>query len=245
MGYYSYQSGLIYRHFNQEDGWQSHLERSRQFILRALDEYKPEKLTVLGSGWLLDLPVAEIAERTKKIVLVDIVHPPDVIRQVENFKNVELIEQDITGGLIEEVWQKAGKFYFFNKMRSLENICIPEFKPDFDTGMVISLNILTQLESLLVDFIKKRSIIKEEEFNRFRTEIQKKHIDFLNKHKSILISDYTEVITSRVGSIETIPTLLADLPSGKYREEWTWNFDQTGADLYNCRSEFKVVALIY
>ena len=110
--------------------------------------------------------------------------------------------------------------------------------------MVISLNLLTQLESLLIDFIKKRSKIKEVEFDLFRAEIQKKHIDFLMKHRSVLISDYAEVITSRIGSVDTIPTLITDLPPGKFREEWTWNFDQTGADLYNSRSHFKVVALI-
>ena len=106
MGYYNYQNGLIYRHINQEGGWENHLEHCRSIIIKALDLFKPEKVTVLGSGWLLDLPLAELVERTQKICLVDIVHPPDVISQVERFKNVELIEQDVTGGLIEEVWQK-------------------------------------------------------------------------------------------------------------------------------------------
>jgi hypothetical protein len=244
MGYYNYQNGLIYHHISQEGGWENHQAHCRSIILKALELFKPENVTVLGSGWLLDLPLAELVERTQKIFLVDIIHPPDVINQVERFKNVELIEQDVTGGLIEEVWQKGRKFGLFNKLRSLESINVPEFKPDFDTGMIISLNILTQLESLPVDFIKKRSIIKEEDFNLFRAEIQKKHIDFLMRNRSVLISDYAEVITSRIGDIKTIPTLLTDLPACRLSEEWTWNFDQTGADLYNSRSQFKIVALI-
>jgi hypothetical protein len=244
LGYYTYQNGLIYRLINQEDGWEGHLENCRRVILKALDMYKPEKVTVLGSGWLLDLPFAELAERTKRICLVDIVHPPDVIRQVEAFRNVELIEHDITGGLIEEIWNKTGKYNFLNKLHSLGDIIVPEYKQDDDPGMVISLNTLTQLESLLVRFVNKRSKIKEEEINIFRAEIQKKHIDFLMKHKSVLISDYEEVITNRLGSIKTIPTLLTDLPPFQLKEEWTWNFDQTGADLYNCKSQFKVFGLI-
>lgn len=244
MKYYNYQNGLVYSHVNQEGGWESHQERCRRFILKAFDQYKPEKITVLGSGWLLDLPFAELVERTQRICLVDIVHPPDVIRQAGNFTNVELIEQDITGGLIETVWLKSDKYSFFNKMKSLKNIIVPEYKPDGDPGMVISLNILTQLESLLIDFLKKRSKIKEEEFNLFRAEIQKKHISFLLEHKSVLITDYAEVITSRSGSIKTIPTLFTDLPPCQFNEKWTWNFDQTGADLYNSRSQFKIVALI-
>lgn len=242
MGYYNYQNGLIYRHINQEGAWEDHLKRCRQFIIRAIDFYKPEKITVLGSGWLLDFPLAEIIERTKHICLIDIVHPPDVINQAGSFKNVELIEQDITGGLIEEVWQKSRNYSLFKRSQILKNILVPEYKPHELPGMVISLNILTQLESLLVDFIKKRSKIKEEELILFRAEIQKQHINFLMKHPSVLITDLAEVITSRTGSVETVPTMVTDLPPCRASEEWTWNFDMKGADLYNCRSYLKVLA---
>jgi hypothetical protein len=244
MGYYNYQNGLIYRFLNQENGWESHLWNCRRLILKALDLYSPEKVTVLGSGWLLDLPFAEMVERTKRICLIDIVHPPDVIKQVEGYNNVELIEQDITGGLIEQIWNKTGEYGLFNRIRSLENISYTGFNQDEDPGMVISLNILTQLELLLVNFLNKRSKIKEEEINTFRIEIQKHHLDFLLKHRSVLISDYAEVITSRKGSVKTITTLLTDLPPFQFREEWNWNFDHKGTDLYNSRSQFKVVGLI-
>jgi hypothetical protein len=244
MGYYSYQNGLIYRHINQEGAWENHLKRSRQFIIRALDFYNPEKITVLGSGWLLDFPLAEVIERTKKICLIDIVHPPDVINQMASFKNVEVIEQDITGGLIEEVWLKCRNYSFLQRSQMLKNILIPVYKPLDDPGMVISLNILTQLESLLVKFIKKRSKTDKEDLKIFRAEIQKQHINFLMKHQSVLITDLAEVITSRNGSIETIPTMITDIPPCRICEEWTWNFDMTGADLYNCRSHFSILALL-
>jgi hypothetical protein len=244
MGYYNYQRGMIFHHAGQEGGWENHHEHSRKFILNAINIFKPEKVTILGSGWLLDLPFTEILEKVSRICLVDIIHPPDVINQVRNYDNVELIEKDVTGGLIAEVWEKTRKYSFFNRVKSLEQIEIPEFYPDIDPGMIISLNILTQLEVLLIDFIKERSRIGEEVFRHFRTEIQKKHIDFLTKHRSVLISDYAEVITDRSGVTKTIPTLYTDLPTGSVREEWTWNFDKTGGDLYNSRSQFKVVALI-
>ena len=244
MGYYNYQNGLIYRHLNQEGGWNNHLERCRSFIIKALDFYKPEKVTVLGSGWLLELPLAEMIEKTERVCLVDIVHPPDVISQAGSLKNVELIEQDVTGGLIEEVWQKTGKYSFFNKLQSLVNIIIPEYKPDCDPGMVISLNILTQLESLLIDFLRKRSIVKEEEFNRFRIEIQKKHIDFLKKYKSVLITDISEIFTDNSGNVTDKLTVVTDLPEGKYKENWDWHFDLVRSDYYTKRSVLKVAALI-
>jgi hypothetical protein len=245
MDYYNYQNGLITNHLNQEGRWDSHIDHCRNFIMKAIDLFKPEKITVLGSGWLLDLPVAEMIESTKEICLVDIIHPPEVKNQAGNLRNVELSEQDITGGLIDEIWRKAGKFSLFNRLKSLDEIIIPEYKPEGDPGFVISLNILTQLESLPVTFLKKRSKIREVEFDRFRAEIQKKHIDFLKKHQSVLITDYAEVITRKSGSIETIATLLTELPQGRLRNEWIWNFDIKGADNFTSTSVIKVVALAF
>ena len=244
MGYYNYQSGLIYRHLNQSGGWDSHLEHCRNFILKAIDLQKPEKITVLGSGWLLELPLAEMVEKVNVVCLADIVHPPEVIQQVRSLNKVILHETDITGGLIREVWQKTRNYSFFNKLKSLNGIIIPEYEPEWDPGMVVSLNILTQLESLLIDYLRKRSTICEDEYNRFRTAIQRSHIDFLKKHKSVLITDYSEVTTKNNGAFSTFTSLLTDLPSSGVKEEWSWDFDKAGSDFYNSTSIMKVVALV-
>lgn len=244
MGYYNYQNGLIYRHLNQGEGWNSHLEHCRNFILKALDLNKPSKVTVLGSGWLLELPVAEMIERNIEMALVDIVHPPEVRMQTESHDNIKLIEADLSGGLIEEVWQKAHNNIFFKKLKSIDNIIIPEYKQDSDPGMLISLNILTQLESLLLTFLRKRSKATEDDLIRFRAGIQNKHIDFLVKHNSLLITDYAEVFTSKTGVVSTVPTMVTELPPCKVKEEWVWDFDQAGSDYYNRRSHLKVVAIV-
>lgn len=244
MGYYNYQNGLIYRHLNQEGGWDLHQQHCRDFILNAINLIRPEKITVLGSGWLLDLPFAEMVEGVKKIRLVDIIHPPDVVLQAGKLENVVLIEDDVTGGLINEVWEKGRKFSLFKNRHLLNDIIIPEYTPEEDPGMVISLNIMTQLESQPIAFLRKRSRINEGHFDKFRAEIQKKHIDFLMKHSSVLITDCAEVLIDRSGHTRSVPTLFTVLPESKVREEWMWNFDHTGTDLYNTRSQFKIVALI-
>ena len=244
LGYYNYQQGLIYRHLKQGEAWNSHLENCRNFILKAVDFYKPGKVTVLGSGWLLDLPLAEILEIADSVTLVDIVHPPEVISQVNGLKRVRLLESDITGGLIEEVWAKAGKSSLLRRIKTLDDITIPEFELTNDPGMVISLNILTQLELLPVEFLKKRSCLNEDDFKRFRSAIQKKHIDFLLKYKSVLISDKTEVSYDKSDNTTNLPSLLTDIPEGRLKEEWTWNFDLTRSDYYGKRSIYKVVAII-
>lgn len=212
--------------------------------MKAMDFYKPEKVTVLGSGWLLELPIAEMVEKTEKVCLVDIVHPPDVIKQTASYKNIELMEADITGGLIEELWQKTGKYSIFNKLHSLADIRIPEFSPDSDPGLVISLNILSQLESLLIAFLKKRTNIKDNEYIRFRTDIQNRHIDLLRRYKSVLITDVAEIFTDRSGKVTEEATVVIELPEGKLKEEWVWDFDLVRSDYYLRRSVLNVVGIL-
>jgi hypothetical protein len=243
MGYYDYQQGLIYRHLNQGIGWQNHEKRCRDFILKAADLYRPEKITFLGSGWLLDIPLTELAERTKHICLIDIVHPPAVKDQVKKLKNVELSEQDISGGLIDEIWQKAGKRSFFNKLKSLAEIEIPEFRLE-DTGMVISLNIMTQLEAMPLRMLGNKAKAGEEDFYNFRKKIQESHLRFLEKHKSLLITDTAEIITDSSGNVSEVKTVITDLPEGTMKETWRWDFDLKGSDYIMKRSVMEVSAII-
>lgn len=243
MGYYNYQNGLIYRHLNQDGGWDRHLSNCRSFIMKAVDKASPEKISILGSGWLLDLPLAELIDRSIKISLVDIVHPPEVITQVSEYRNVSVLEADVTGGLINEVWNKSGNIFLFKKIFKRELINIPEYFPDEDPGMIISLNILTQLEALPVEFLRKKFKVSEEEIRKFKSEVQKKHIDFLKKYKTVLISDTEEIFHDTDGTEVPETTLLTELPISDNIEEWVWDFDLRGGDYYNRRSVMKVVAL--
>jgi len=241
LGYYSYQRGLIYHHLDEQGSWDTHLKKCRGFILKAAEIVKPSVITVLGSGWLLDLPLRELHERTPEINLVDIVHPPEVREQIIKLGGVRLFEMDVSGGLIAEVWKKAGKRTILNKLPSLETIEIPWFDPGFDPGMVISLNILTQLEALPVEYLRKKSGAGEEDLLLFRRTVQERHISFLEQHKSVIITDKSELITERSGKVREVKSLLARLPDSQLSEEWTWNFESRNRDYYRARSVFKVI----
>lgn len=243
MGYYSYQQGLIHRHLNQEDGWNSHLRNCREFILSAVEACKPEVVTVLGSGWLLDVPLKEMAEQVSTVNLVDILHPPEVREQVSRLENVRLSEADITGGLIEDVWKKTGHG-FCKKRGSVNDLEIPGFQFPFEPGLIVSLNIMTQLESLPLEYIRKKWKPGEEDLAGFRKEIQQRHISLLMKHTSVLITDTAEIIAESPGRIREVPSVLTDLPDAGTREEWTWDFDLHRSDYYNRRSVFRVVAML-
>jgi hypothetical protein len=244
LGYYDYQQGLIHRHLNQDEGWNSHLQNCRNYIISAVNGFKPEKVTVLGSGWLLDLPLAEILDTAKSVVLIDIVHPPEAHRQIASLRGAELIEDDVTGGIVAAVWEKAAKVPFFRKIDTIEDIIVPGYGFKEDPGLVISLNILSQLDVLPVEFLKKRSKVNEDAFFRFRKKIQDDHIRFLSKQRSVLITDICEIFTDSSGKSTEIQTVIADLPECAGRKEWTWDFDLKRSDYYEKKSVMKVIATI-
>lgn len=244
MGYYNYQQGLIIHHLDEEGSWNNHLKNCRNFIMKALDYIKPSIVTVLGSGWLLDLPLKEMTDMGTEVNLVDIIHPPEVKEQVAGMNKVILREEDISGGLISEVWQKAGRRTFLNRLRSLDEIIVTEYQPGFEPGMVISLNILTQLENLPLEFLRKKSLKNDESFLRFRARVQSEHISFLKKHESVLITDVSEVITAKSGNVTENPSLLAALPEAKLKDDWTWDFDLRRSDFYSKKSVFRVSAML-
>jgi hypothetical protein len=199
---------------------------------------------VLGSGWLLDVPVAEMLERNLKVTLIDIVHAPEVKKQVGSLKNVELIEKDATGGLVEEVFEKCRKASVFRKLHSLDNIVIPELLLDGDPGLIISLNLISQLDVLPIKYLRRKAKVSEEQFEKFRIAVQQKHVDFLLKHPSVIITDTAEVYTGASGNTDEFQWLVADLPEGQFKEEWTWDFDLNKSGSWEKRSVLKVIALI-
>ncbi len=244
MRYYDYQHGFIHSHIHQDGGWESHQERCRKLILKAMDIYEPVKVTAFGSGWLLELPLAEMLEKTGEIVLVDIIHPPDVYRQTRDMKKIRLVEEDATGGLIEEVWKKAGSRSFLNKLASLDDIVIPEYNPGEDPGLVLSLNLLTQLEYLPLKLLKAKSKASEAGFESFREEVQKSHMRFLTKHPSLLITDVAATYTDVKGNVSEKKTSFVEIPAGKASEEWIWDFDLKYSDYNRKSSVLKINAVI-
>jgi hypothetical protein len=110
--------------------------------------------------------------------------------------------------------------------------------------MIISLNIFTQLESMPIELLKRKSVADEERFVRFRKKVQQNHITFLEKHESVLITDLSEVVTESSGKVTEINSVLTGLPGGKLKDEWTWYFDLRNSDYYRKKSVFKVAAIL-
>jgi len=237
LGYRSDQQGIINRYLREMGQWDTHLYRCRKYIIDSINIYQPDKVTFLGSGWLLDIPLEEIADKCGCINLVDIMHPSQVIHKASAYKNVRLIEDDLTAGALEGIWK-----VYRNKL-DIGDLKINVYEPDYETGMVFSVNLLTQLDSLPADFIAKHKMVGTSELRKIRKDMQRVHINFLKKNDSVLITDYIEYLKKEDAVTDTNDLVFTTLPGGRRKEEWTWDFDNTGNYYTGKRVIFGVKAI--
>ena len=226
MKFISDQEGIMNRYLREKDNWNSHLDNTKRFILDSFKNKEVKSLTVLGSGWLLDLPLKELSARFEKILLLDVYHPPQIKKKLSNYKNITLFETDLSGGGIKFCWEL--------RKRKEEHYCkyvLDEFipkKPEtpFKTDAYISLNLLNQLDILLVDYLnKKNERITDMEVMRFRKTIQQFHLDWITKKPACLITDTKEVNQTPDDQTEDHRLIHVKLPKAIRKEEWIWDFD--------------------
>lgn len=241
-GYVSDQNGIRNRFLRESGNWQSHLQNTRNFIIAAAEKV-PEKrsVAVLGSGWLYDVPLDELAQMFESVVLVDIVHPEPVKIRAARMPNVRLVTADLTGGAVQRA-MSAQSFDEFSKW-------LPGAASAFDFGgfdLVVSVNLLNQLDIILCDYLRKRFNTDEAELKNVRNTVQQNHINWLPKGHTCLITDYRQIDIPLDGSskIET-QLVYADLPQTPPDAEWDWVFDTNQRYSDKNNTIFKVMAVCF
>ncbi len=231
----------IYRRFKREkENWLPHLENTKQFILKGLREAKGRVL-VLGSGWLLDFPTALFANNELQFYLCDLKHPEQVSKQWQENTQVHFLEMDATGGLVEVARNasSAGEF-----IQQLENFQATPFMQDYD--WVISLNIWNQLDILLVEYLEKKFVLSDAERKQIQQYVQAQHLEQLQQRKSLLISDYKEMIYTMKGEyLHSRSLVYTDVEQWTETSQWDWNFDTKGRYYANKKTVFRVVAKVF
>jgi hypothetical protein len=88
------------RYRRQRKAWAPHVENCRRFILDAMTQArKGGRALVLGSGRLIEIPLAELAGYFSEVVLLDMAQPMITRRLARRFPNVRLVADDATGVL--------------------------------------------------------------------------------------------------------------------------------------------------
>jgi hypothetical protein len=243
MNYVSDQQGIIERYLKESESWAQHLENSKNTIIESSKTKNSGNCAVLGSGWLLDVPIDYLSERFDKVYLFDILHPTQIKHKVKKYSNVILVEQDITGGAVNELFESVQLRKIRGSRKELKDIKIDGFSYPVPFDFVVSVNILNQLDILLIDYLKSYNIYTEQELFELRILIQQKHYNSLPDGRTCLITDIEELVFSDNNQIEKTNSLIhINLPDDKVISRWQWQFDHK--DYYPGKDViFNVVAI--
>lgn len=226
MDYLSEAIAMKGRHRRNRTAWRPHLERTRQAIQSATETSRNQnKVVILGSGLLLDVPLDELSAMFHEVVLLDIVFLPEVYKLVRPYANVRLVQHDATN-LAQQLYEsiRSGHTELPHAAPS-----IPEI--DENTGLVVSLNILSQLWVMPRAYVlKKMRNLDEEDVDDWCEQITGSHYAFLQSLACpvCLIADHEFVKRDREGKIMGQGSTIAGLALPTPAASWTWNIVPLG-----------------
>jgi hypothetical protein len=245
MGYKSDTQGLINRFIAADGAWDGHLQHTREFILKTIAGRSVRNLAVYGSGWLLDLPLEELASIAERIWLYDIIHPSQVLHRIRKYANVTPHTEDITGGVLLSAYH-AVKTYKKQRLKTPpEELCQTIFEPGCKPDFSISLNILSQIGEMITNYLQQHVPYSDEEMYQLVFLLQQSHLSLLQPGASCLVTDVEEFEYDEANRLKATRSLIrCPLPVGKKSESWEWQFDPL--DEYNQGSKTisKVVGMV-
>lgn len=226
MDYLSEAIAMRSRHRRNRLAWQPHLKQTRQAILSAAQASRDRtKVVILGSGPLLDVPLEELSAMFREVVLLDIVFLPEVYRRVRHYSNVKLVQRDVTN-MAQRLYEniRSGLSAFPAAAPSVPDI-------DESTGLVVSLNLLSQLWVIPRAYaLKKLRDLDEEDLDDWCNQIVRSHYAFLQSPACpvCLIADHEFVKRDQEGRIVSQGSTIAGLVLPEPEATWTWDIVPLG-----------------
>ena len=224
LGYLRESIAIRSRYRRCKTAWQPHLTNSRTALLDSLQACGSFRTAlVFGSGLLLDVPLDELARRFEKVYLVDVVHLPEVKRAVRRHANVRCIDLDVTG--------------FIEHMDTLspERLELPPpkyFLDDPDVDWVASVNLLSQLQLLPADWLRRRfPDLDEAMLDAWGTRLMRQHLDYLAAFAAptCLLADMEQTIHGANGDVIERIDFSARLGlNERASEQWRWDIAPPG-----------------
>ncbi len=196
--------------------WSPHQEATRRRILTAMAEAPAGRGTaiIMGSGPCLDLPMAELLSRFRRLVLVDVAHPPAALRLARRHGAVQLLDRDLTGVAIA-----LGD----PSRDDLPEPGCADFLDDDDVGLVVSTNLVSQLPLVPVRQAGRRW--PDADLPAYARRIVNAHLDHLRGFDcpALLIGDVQRRVIDPDGRVTEMedPLFGAELPMGEMEWDWT------------------------
>jgi hypothetical protein len=219
MGYLYESIAIRARAARCRAAWAPHQERTRALIRKAIERCQQRrKVVVLGSGPLLDVPLVELAAAFKEVVLVDIVHPLSARWRRRKLTNVSAVTADVTD-VAEKVYRVAWQ----------SNEELPRAKPELycdarDVDLVTSVNLLSQLPYLPVEYLNHAGEHSTEAIEAFARDLVTAHVDYLRRVPGVatLIADVEALTLDAKGKVVNREGTLFGAKPPAADEEWVW-----------------------
>lgn len=218
LGYLSETIAIGARHRRCRTAWAEHLACSRQAVLDAARQAPGRRTAlILGSGPLLDVPLAELAGLFRSVILVDALHPLTARWQARRHANVELITADLSG-VLEALhrWQPSETLPPPPPLTLLQ-------RDDLD--LVVSLNLLSQLGVLPVEWIEKRAGLPGPALaEAYAADLTRAHLGDLARCRAriCLIADVEWWRQSPDGTIVERASTIYEVAPPTAVKEWIW-----------------------
>lgn len=207
------------------DAWEPHVRCTAATILAAAGRCaRRRKAVVLGSGWLHDVPLEELAGLFEEVVLVDLFHPYFVRRQARGHANVRLVADDVTGTL-REVWRVGHQ-----PGAALPRAATTAFLGDPDLDLTVSLNLLSQLPCMPEAFLRRLGAVPAEAILAYCRGLVESHLDYLRALPGVvaLLTDVeARAVSPRGEELSREPTLFGVTLPWRGRS-WEWDLVPAG-----------------
>jgi hypothetical protein len=199
--------------------WEPHCQRTRDVLRTAVSRtHRRRKAILLGTGYLHDIPLDELAAAFETVVLVDVLHPFATRWAVRTRRNVHLLEADVTGTL-REVWQAAG-----NARVSLPSSEPRLFLDDSEVDLIASVNLLSQLPCLPERYLLDAGAHPPDAIHAWARSVISAHLAWLQKFPAVVpvIADIEVATVDPSGQVVRRSNTLYGLPPPFTGSSWTW-----------------------
>lgn len=220
--------------------WQTHLQHSRAALLDSAAQCERYRSAlILGSGALLDIPLAELAGQFQRVYLVDAVHPWRARYQARRYPNVVCVSHDLTECAAD--WLALPTPLRAADLMRLAQRTPQAFLHDDTIDWVASVNVWSQLPWA---FIRHAQTDDDAALTAFSQALLQQHLNYLRRFNSTvcLIADREQLSYDRQGQRIAHSDFTAWLADWRTRREWCWEIAPLGELERDMGSRHQVIA---
>lgn len=219
MGFIQEISGIQGRYRRVKDAWASHVDHCLQTIRQGM-ALTPQrrKAVILGAGLMHDVPIAELCQQFREVILVDIFHPFSSRWKTRKFANLRRVSADITN-TVDQAYRVAWD----------HDEPLPASKPDLflndpELDFTASVNLLSQLPCMPMTYLQYQRVHSTEKVLDYVRNLLSTHMAYLRQLPGVvtLITDIERLKYNLMNQLVERKDLFFGIPPPTGGTEWEW-----------------------